>query len=475
MSSSAGHADTAAAEAYLAQHRSRHIDELRQFLAIPSVSALPEHGADIDRAARWLADAVRAVGFPEVRILSGIGNPVVYGHWQVDDDATTVIIYGHYDVQPADPLDLWHTPPFEPVVREYKLFARGASDDKGNLWIVLKALEAVSAVAGKPPINIKLLFEGEEEIGSPHLAAFLAANAALLRADVAISADGGQWSADTPALTIGSRGLVALQIAVEGARSDLHSGSYGGAVQNPIHALAQLLAGMRGPDGRILVDGFYDQVRELSAAERADLASIPMDERAYAARLGVSELFGEAGYTTLERTWVRPTLEVNGIWGGFQGEGVKTVLPSKAHAKITCRLVPDQDPDAVAKLIEDHVGRNSPPGVTVRVRRFSGSARPYLMPRDHPALHVAAEVLEEVYGRQALVIRTGGTIPIAEAFRSVLDMWFVFFAFGEPDNNVHAPNEFLRLASFDRGVQAYYRLLYRLRSCRPHELGVTGR
>ena len=261
-----------------------------------------------------------------------------------------------------------------------------------------------------------------------------------------------------------------MQIDVEGANSDLHSGMHGGGVQNPIHALTAILASMRGPDGRILVEGFYDRVRDLSPEERADIARVPFDEEAYKASLGVDELFGEAGYSTLERQWARPTLEVNGIWGGFQGDGVKTVLPNRAHAKITCRLVPDQDPQEIIGLLEAHVRRHTPPGVRVTVRSFPGSARPFLMPREHPALQAAGEVLAQQYGREPLIIRTGGTLPVADLFRSVLGIWLVFFAFGDPDGNMHAPNEFMRLSSFDRGVRAYYQLLHKLAQYQPEAL-----
>src|SRR5690606_2568023 len=282
--------------------------------------------------------------------------------------------------------------------------------------------------------------------------------------------DGGQWDEHTPALTIGAKGLAGVQIDVEGANSDLHSGMHGGGVQNPIHALVAILASMRGADGQILVEGFYDRVRELSAGERADIARVPFDEEAYKASLGVDELFGEAGYSTLERQWARPTLELNGIWGGFQGEGIKTVLPSRAHAKITCRLVPDQDPDEIIALLQEHVRRHTPAGVRVTVRAFPGSARPFLMPREHPALQAAGRVLAEQYGREPLVVRTGGTLPVADLFRSVLGVWLVFFAFGEGDGNMHAPNEFIRLSSFDRGVRAYYHLLHRLAGFEPAAL-----
>jgi len=465
-----GTLDVQAADRYFTENRDRHIAELKEFLSIASVSALPQHRGDIVRAAEWLAAALRRAGVPDVRIMETGGHPVVFGQWPVADHLPTALIYGHYDVQPVDPLDLWETPPFEPSLRDGRIYARGASDDKGALYVAVKAVEALSALDGRPPINLKFVFEGEEEIGSPALPEFFRRHAGLLKADVAVCADGGQWDADTPCLTVGSKGLAGIQIDVEGANSDLHSGVHGGGVQNPIHALVAILASMRGGDGRIQVEGFYDRVRDLTPEERADIARVPFDEEEYKRSLGVDALFGEAGYTTLERQWARPTLEVNGIWGGFQGEGVKTVLPSRAHAKITCRLVPDQDPDEIIRLLEDHVRRHTPAGVRVTVRAFPGSARPFLMPREHPALQAAGRVLAEVYGREPLVVRTGGTIPVAETFRSALGMWMVFFAFGDHDGNMHAPNEFMRLSSFDRGVRATYRYLHALAGCRPEEL-----
>jgi acetylornithine deacetylase/succinyl-diaminopimelate desuccinylase-like protein len=460
----------AAAEAYLASHRERHLGELQDFLRIPSVSALPDHRGDVARAAEWLADRLRATGVPEVRIMPTDGHPVVYGAWQTRAQAPTILLYGHYDVQPVDPVALWQTPPFEPAVRDGRLVARGASDDKGSLFIPLAALDAIRSVAGTPALNLKFLFEGEEETGSPNLAPFLEAQHDLLRADVTVSADGGQWDVDTPALALGNRGLSGLQIDVRGAATDLHSGTYGGAVANPIHALAALLAGMHSPEGRVTVDGFYDAVRPVTPAERQDLARVPFDEAAVRRGLGVTEFVGEAEYTPLERTWIRPTLEVNGMWGGFQGAGTKTVLPNEAHAKITCRLVPDQDPDRIADAIERHLRRHAPPGVALSITRSKGKSRPYLMPAGHPALAAAAAALRAAYGRDPVRVRVGGTLPVAELVKRTLGTWLIFFAFGEPDNLVHAPNEFLRLQTFDRGTRAYVRFFDELAKAEPTAL-----
>jgi acetylornithine deacetylase/succinyl-diaminopimelate desuccinylase-like protein len=337
--------------------------------------------------------------------------------------------------------------------------SRGARRERrqGSLFIPLIALDAIRNAAGGPPLNLKFLFEGEEETGSPNLAPFLHEHAALLAADLTVSADGGQWDAETPALPLGNRGLAGLQIDLRGAATDLHSGTYGGAVANPLHALAALLAGMHDADGRVTVKGFYDSVRTLSAGERREIARVPFDEAALRRDLGVADLAGEPGYTPLERTWIRPTLEVNGMWGGFQGDGSKTVLPNEAHAKITCRLVPDQDPDQIAEAVEQHARRHLPAGVTMTVTRSKGKSRPYLMPAGHPSLAAAAKALRAAYGKDPVQVRVGGTLPVADLVRRELGTWMVFFAFGEPDNLVHAPNEFLRLQTFDRGARAYVR------------------
>ncbi|HYM71008.1 MAG TPA: dipeptidase [bacterium] len=461
-----------AADAYLTKAHDRHLEELMAFLRIPSVSALPAHKDAVAKAADWLAERLRAVGVPEVRLLPTAGNPVVYGHWHVRDGAPTILIYGHYDVQPVDPVALWESPPFEPTVRDGCLFARGATDDKGSLYTPIAALDAVREVAGAPALNLKFMFEGEEEIGSPNLGPFIAEHGTLLDADLSISADGSMLDVDTPSLTIGNRGLTAVQIDARGARTDLHSGVYGGAVPNPIHALTALLAGMHDAQGRVTVQGFYDEVRPLTASDRQEIARVPFDEASYRSQLAVSALTGEPEYTPVERVTVRPTLEINGIWGGFQGDGIKTVLPAEAHAKITCRLVPDQDPDWVADAIERHVHRHGPAGVKFIVSRFPGKAHAYLMPPDHPGLAAAARALKDVYGKDPVRVRIGGTLPVSDLLRSGLGMWLVFFAFGEPDNRMHAPNEFLRLQSFDRGVRAYVRLFEELGALAPTALRV---
>ncbi len=390
------------------------------------------------------------------------GHPVVYAEWPGPPGSPTVLIYGHFDVQPPDPVERWTHPPFEPVVKDGRIYARGASDDKGNLLAPVIACELMLRRTGSLPLTVKFLIEGQEEIGSPQLPEFIHRHRELLSCDLVLSADGGQFSEDVPALTLSSRGLCALQIDVRGPASDLHSGVHGGAVQNPIHALAAILASLHDPDGRVSVEGFYDRVLAPTQAEREELAAIPFDEEAYRRELGVPALFGEAGYTTLERQGIRPTLEVNGVWGGFTGEGVKTVLPSEAHAKVTCRLVAEQDPDEVLERVAAHVRRHCPPGVTVEVRRLGGAARPYRMPADHPGAQAAREVLRELYGREPVRVRVGGTVPVYELFLRELGAYTVSFAFGLSDERIHAPDEFFRVASLKRAIVGYALLLQRL-------------
>ncbi|MGD9006126.1 MAG: dipeptidase, partial [Desulfobacterales bacterium] len=326
-------------KSYLEEHKDRFLEELLAFLRIPSISSLKEHKEDVQKAADWVAARMQAAGVENVEVLPTGGHPVVYGDWLHAADQPTILIYGHFDTQPVDPLDLWSQPPFEPTLRDDRVYARGASDDKGNMLVPILAVEAMLNSTGRLPVNVKCFFEGQEEIGSPQLPEFISANRDRLACDLVFSADGGQWDEDQPALMIGLRGLCNLQIDVQAAKSDTHSGTFGGTIMNPIHALVQLLDSMHRRDGKVAVDGFYDGVRSLSETEKAQIAEIPYDEAAYKAELGVDQLFGEPGFSTYERAWIRPTLEVNGIWGGFQGEGVKTVLPSTAHAKVSCRLV----------------------------------------------------------------------------------------------------------------------------------------
>ncbi len=441
---------------------SKYANDLIDFVRIPSVSTLPAHRADIGAAAVWVAARLQRAGVPEVRTIDTPGNPVVVGRWRVDAELPTVLVYGHYDVQPAEPLELWDSAPFEPEVRGGRVYGRGASDDKGGVLIAIQAVEAWSAATGAPPVNVTFVIEGEEEVGSPNLPTFLHEHREVLTGDLAISADGSMLGVDQPSLTIGTRGMAGCQIDLVGASSDLHSGLYGGAVPNPLEGLARILAAMHDAHGRVAVPGFYDNVREPSEAVRAAIDELPRDDAAELRSLGLDAWVGEEGYSPLERRWVRPTLEINGMWGGFQGEGVKTVLPSAAHAKITCRLVEGQDPDVVLSAIERYVRDLTPPQMRADVSRLPGKARAYEMPLDDPALAIARACLETVYGKEPLAVWVGGTVPVASEFRSILGMWCLYFAFAEPDNGIHAPNEFFRVETLRRGTLATVRLLHEI-------------
>jgi acetylornithine deacetylase/succinyl-diaminopimelate desuccinylase-like protein len=447
---------------YLTANEDRYLKELTDFLRIPSISSLKEHKADVAKAAEWVGARMQAAGIENVQVLPTGGHPVVYGDWLYAADKPTVLIYGHFDTQPVDPLELWTNPPFEPTIRDGRIYARGASDDKGNMLAPILAVEALLSSEGRLPVNLKCFFEGQEEIGSPQLGEFISANRQLLACDLIFSADGGQWDEDQPALMIGLRGLCSLQIDVRSARSDIHSGTFGGTIMNPIHALVRLIDTMHTPQGRIAVDGFYDAVRPLGETEQNQIAEIPFDEADYKAGLGVEELFGEPGFSTYERAWVRPTLEVNGIWGGFQGEGIKTVLPSSAHAKISCRLVPDQDPVQILKLLSAHIENHAPPGVKVALDPNTSKADPYLIPFDHPGNQAAVAVHKELFGKAPYYARMGGSIPVCGIFLKELGAYSVNFAFGLKDENVHGPDEFFRLKSFSRAQLAYGLLLQHL-------------
>ncbi len=449
-------------KSYLDDHQPRFLAELLDFLRIPSVSAISSHASDVQRAAQWVSARVTAAGMEHTQILPTGGHPVVYADWLHAPGKPTVMIYGHFDVQPADPLDLWTRPPFEPEVRDGKVFARGATDDKGNMLVPILAVEAMLAATGSLPVNLKFFFEGQEEIGSPQLGEFVPRHKDLLACDMVLSSDGFQWSATQPLLLVGLRGGCGVQIDVKAARADLHSGLYGGMVQNPIHALATIIASMHDAQGRVSVAGFYDDVAPLSAFDRERIAKVPYDESTEIKSLEVPALFGEAGYTARERAWARPTLEVNGIWGGFQGEGIKTVLPSEAHAKITCRLVAHQDPSRIVERLISHVEAHTPPGVTAKVTPLPFRAYPYLVPDDEPGNALVREVLVEMYGKEPYYVRSGGSIPVCSLFQRHLAAYTANFAFGMEDEGAHSPDEFFRLESFRKGQDGYCRVLERL-------------
>ncbi|MGE5673031.1 MAG: dipeptidase [Mycobacterium leprae] len=451
---------------YFKEHRDAHLTQLKQFLSIPSVSAISAHKEDVRQAAKWLADQLKAVGMNKVAIMETGGHPAVYAE-RIDHPGKPVaLIYGHYDVQPVDPLNLWETPPFEPTIRGDKLYARGASDDKGQVFMHVKVIEAILKEEGKLPLNLKVIFEGEEEVGSANLERFVSEHKDLLKADVVVISDTGLYAAGVPSLTYALRGLAAMEVHVQGAKGDLHSGLFGGAAPNAVHGLVAMLDSLHDPEGGIAVQGFYDQVRPLSHEERENFKALAFDEGQLKADLGVKSLPGETGYSALERLWARPTLEINGISGGFEGEGTKTVIPAKAFAKITCRLVPDQDPERVLDAIENHLKAHQPSGITLEFKRDGGSPA-CITPIDHPAIRAAMEALAEGYHKEARFIRSGGSIPVVGLFDKVLGIPSVLMGFGLEDENFHAPNEHFHLENFDTGLRVLYSYWHKL----PEALG----
>jgi len=446
----------AAIESYLESTAEERLDQYQAFLRIPSISALSEHASDVTQAATFLAEAMSAIGLENVEVSPTDGHPVVYGDWLHANEAPTVLVYGHYDVQPVDPLDLWVRPPFEPRIEDGCIYARGAADDKGQVHLHLWAARAWLETQGRLPVNIRYVFEGEEESGSVNFDAWLERNRRRLTADLAVISDSGFFQDNHPAITIGLRGLMYAQIDVTGPSQDLHSGTYGGLVQNPANALARILTGLRQPDGRVAVPGFYDEVRGLSPAERAEFARLDFDDAKLAADIGVPELFGEPGFGSLERRGARPTLDVNGLWSGFQGEGSKTIIPAHAHAKVSCRLVPDMDPARTFQLVRDRVLADAPPGVEVDVWLINDGMWS-LTGIDHPATRAAAQALEAVFGESPVYLREGGSIPAAASFGSVLGLPVVLLGFTPPDDHAHSPNEFMRLDNYEGGIRTVAR------------------
>jgi len=444
--------------AYAEAHGEAILQELVAFARIPSVSTDPAYKAHIGAASEWVAERMRRAGFENVTINPTAGHPIVTSNWLHAPGAPTILVYGHYDVQPPDPLEKWKSPPFEPEVRDQRLYARGVSDDKGPMLIPLKTAEAFMQTLGRLPINVKLVIEGEEEQGSAHLGEFVRAHAKELAADFVLSADGAMWRPDEPSVTVANRGICALEFAVTGAAKDLHSGRHGGGVANPLQAISRLVASLHDEQGRIAVAGFYDSVRPPSNAARAAIAELPFSEERYFAAIGAPAGAGEAGYTLLERQWLRPTLELNGLWGGYEGPGTKTVIPTVARAKITCRLVPDQEPKAVTAAIARHLRDHCPPGVTLEINTDDGhGSKAYAIPEDHQGLILAERVLKEVYGKPSLRVRMGATIPIGLIFREALGAETVFFSFSTADEDYHAPNEFFRLQRLSDGMKAWIR------------------
>lgn len=449
--------DLTAALAFAQREHDRYLAELKEFLSIPSVSTLSQHKPDMQRAAEWLAAQMRRSGLQQVQIMPTAGHPVVYAEWLGAEGKPTVLIYGHYDVQPVDPLNEWTAPPFEPTVRGDHLYARGAADMKGQIHGVLKALEAFSQ-NGDLPLNVKLIVEGEEELGSPHLAAFIREHQAMLRCDLFLNCDAGIERPDLPSLVYGLRGLAYFELWVYGPAQDLHSGLFGGSVHNPAQALCELIAGMHDANGHITLPGFYDQVRVLSDEERAEINRFPFSDDAWRKLAGVPQLYGEAGFSTLERLGTRPTLEVNGILSGFTGEGLKTIVPAKAMAKISTRLVPYQDADAVEGQLKAYLSQHAPLTVRWEVKQMTRSAPAVLVKRDTRGMRAAIAAIEATFGQKPLFQLLGGSVPVVSMVNDQLGADVIMLGFSIlSDANVHSPNEHMHLPSYYRGIEAYMR------------------
>jgi acetylornithine deacetylase/succinyl-diaminopimelate desuccinylase-like protein len=434
-------------------NREKYLDELKALLAIPSISALPEHAEDVKRCAAWCADEMRRIGLGNVRLIDTPGYPVVYGDWLGAPGAPTILFYGHYDVQPVDPLDLWETPPFQATIRDGEIYARGSADDKGQVFMHFKAVEAHLKQNGRLPVNMKFILEGEEEVGSVNLDNFISAHKSELAADVVVISDTAMFDRGVPSICYGLRGLVYCQIDLRGSKGDLHSGVFGGAVANPAFVLAQMIAQMKDKAGRVKVPGFYDDVRPLEPAEREAWAQLPFSEKKYRKDFGIPKLAGETGYSTVERTWARPTLEVNGLLSGFTGEGAKTVLPAVAMAKISMRLVPNQDPNKIAELFESYVRKITPKTVELTFTRMHGG-KPWMASFDGSFIQAAGRAIERGFGRKPVFTREGGSIPVVSTFQEVLGLPSVLFGVGLPDENAHAPNEKLDVSNFHNGIIA---------------------
>jgi len=436
---------------FIRENRERYVAELVEFLRIPSISNSPRHNQDTERCARFVADLMRKAGIQRTEIFRTPGHPIVYGEWCNAPGRPTVLVYGHYDVQPVDPLELWVSPPFEPAVRNGEIYARGSADDKGQVYIHIAAVEAHLNRNGKLPVNVKFLIEGEEEVGSENLGKFVDTHREMLRSDVVLISDTAMFQRGVPSICYGLRGLSYFQIDLRGSSTDLHSGSFGGAVANPAQVLAQILASMKDRNGRITIPGFYKDVKPLTERERKEFKRLPFSDKKYAKEIGAPALAGERGYSTLERTWVRPTFDVNGILAGFTGEGAKTVIPAVAMAKVSMRLVPNQSPDRIGKLFEKHLKKICPRTVEMKVTRMHGG-QPWMASMDHPAIRAAAKAFEKGFGKRPVYTREGGSIPVVATFANVLKVPSVLMGIGVPDENAHAPNEKLVLENFHGGI-----------------------
>ncbi len=451
----------ASVSSYIDRNRQAFVDDLAKFLEIPSVSTLPDYDQDIHRAAQWVLDQLGSFGI-EGRIYPTERHPVVLASSEHIPGAPVLLVYGHYDVQPPDPLDEWETPPFSPSIRNGYIHARGATDDKGQFLTYVKAAQAILGWGEKLPVNLKFLVEGEEEIGSPNLEKFLRENRAELLADAVAISDGAQFAPGIPAITYGLRGLCYFQLDVQGPRFDLHSGGFGGIVENPTQALANILAALKAPDHTVALPGFYDDVVALEKSEREELASLPVDENRIREYLGVAEFTGEPGYSVVERKGARPTLDINGIWGGFSGQGAKTIIPAKAGAKVSMRLVPDQDPARIARIFREFVEKSSPAGVKIKITELHG-ADPVLVSRHTPAMRAAEKAIEAGFGKKPVFIREGGSIPVVNLIKKHLGQEnILLLGWGCPDDGAHSPNERFSLDDFHRGIRSVASLFYEL-------------
>jgi acetylornithine deacetylase/succinyl-diaminopimelate desuccinylase-like protein len=462
-------------EAFLDAHQEERLESYKELLRIPSISTLPEHRPDIERAAQWIVDELSRIGIEHARTFDTAGgHPLVYGDWLHAEGAPTILVYCHYDVQPVDPIDLWETAPFDPFVKDGRMVGRGSADDKGQLHMHLKAAEAILATRSKLPVNLKFLFEGEEEHSSVGLEDWLRANAELLAADAIVISDTGFFEGNVPALTTSLRGMMYAQIDVSGPPIDLHSGGFGGAVQNPANALARIITELKSANGSVLVPGFYDDVVAPTREERFEISCLPFDESDFQRQTGVPELVpGEPGFSLLECMGVRPTLDVNGIWGGFTGEGSKTIIPAHAHAKVSCRLVPDQDGEKIFEQFRDFVTQVAPRGVKVEVQNL-GTARALRMDANLPVSKAAANALETTFGQVPVAIRSGGSIPVAAMFDEVLGLPITMLGFTNPDDNAHAPNETMVLLNYETGLRTITRLWDDLGRMSPLEARMGG-
>lgn len=454
---------SSSAVSYANQNQQRFLSELKDLLRIPSISTLPQHKDDVRRAAQFIADELSRIGIENVEVIRTAGHPLVYGDWLHAPGKPEVLCYGHYDVQPPDPVDEWQTPPFEPTERNSNLYARGAVDDKGQMYMHLKAVEALmKACNGKLPVNVKFLIEGEEEVGGESIAKYVRENRQRLKADFALVSDTEMFAPDLPTLCVGLRGMVYTEVEATGAKTDLHSGMYGGVAPNPFVALAQIIAKLKDENGKILIPGFYDRVQKPSPDELKAWKSLPFDEHHYReTEVGSSELTGESGYSVMERTWARPTLDVHGMPGGFTGAGAKTVIPAKASAKISMRLVPEMDPEDIFRRYTQYVNSLTPKGIQIKIKCWS-MAEPIVIRTDNKFVRASTEAMKEVFNKDTVYIRSGGSVPIVGDFEKHLKISTVMMGFGLPDDNLHAPNEKFHIPNFYRGIESIIRFFQKL-------------